>query len=100
MSKDKPLTDRQQVFVNNCARGSSQTDAYIDAGYKSRGASARAEASRLITKDNIKQAIQAKRAEIQAKQDITRDEVIANARWQVDFGKDKARADAVRAGNE
>ncbi len=38
--------------------------------------------------------------QIQAEMDITRDEVIANARWLIEHGKTRSIGADVRAGNE
>jgi phage terminase small subunit len=44
---------RHERFAQELAKGKSQADAYAAAGFNSRGSGARANASRLITDDNI-----------------------------------------------
>lgn len=52
------LTVKQKKFVAGVVEGKSQTKAYSDAGYSGEGITARANASRLATNDNIQQAIE------------------------------------------
>jgi phage terminase small subunit len=51
------LTALQERFKNNILKGMNQTDAYLAAGYKCSWAAARRNAARLMTKDDIFQAI-------------------------------------------
>jgi len=48
-----PLSARHQRFCELIAAGESGTDAYLQAGWKSSRAAARANASKLLTKANI-----------------------------------------------
>ena len=70
---DKPLTDKQQSFIEHYCTDAAfnATKAYILAGYSKTGADGNA--SRMIVKDSIKQAIVKKRAEISLKAGITVD---------------------------
>lgn len=52
------LTDKQQLFVAEYIVDLNAAAAYERAGYKATGASARANASRLLTNDNVQAAIQ------------------------------------------
>ncbi len=73
-----PISLKQQDFVNEyCNNGHNATKAYISAGYSNTKA-ARFNASRLITKDNIKQAISDYKAKQVAKQVNSRELVTTN----------------------
>jgi phage terminase small subunit len=66
----KELTAQQKMFVYNILEGMNQTDAYLSAGYRCTRSAARRNAARLMTKDDIQDAIKkaqgraAERAEI------------------------------------
>ena len=62
MSALDALSVRQRRFVEGVASGLSDVDAYVAAGYKARGGTARSGASTLRTKANIRSAL----AEIQS----------------------------------
>lgn len=47
------LNERQRRFADNVLKGMSQTEAYIEAGYKSRGNAAETNAARLIGNDKV-----------------------------------------------
>jgi len=52
------LNIRQRRFIDNLSEGMTQKKAYKDAGYEGKDDSLKANASRLITKDNLKAEIQ------------------------------------------
>lgn len=68
--------DRQRAFVFGVLEGKDQTQAYIDAGFKSTGDAARANASRLIANDNVAQAVAAGREVLQIKAGVTQEWVL------------------------
>lgn len=61
MAKDplSALNPRQRAFVRGVAEGLCDSEAYIQAGYKARGASARSGAARLLTNANVNAALNA-----------------------------------------
>ncbi len=60
MSDDKPLNPRQELFVKNMAKGTSATQAIINAGYNvSTRDSANRMGSRLMSQPSIKNALAA-----------------------------------------
>ncbi len=75
---EKPLTDKQQSFVEHYCTDASfnATKAYILAGYSSIGADGNA--SRLIVKDSIKQAIAGIKADISEKFELSKESVVNN----------------------
>ncbi|MDT2885518.1 terminase small subunit, partial [Lactococcus lactis] len=52
------LSERQKRFCELYVKTGNATQSYIDAGYKARGASARANASKLLTNPNVKSYIE------------------------------------------
>lgn len=70
------LNDRQRLFVFGVLSGKDQTQAYIDAGFKSAGEAARSNASRLITNDNVALAVDAGRDVLQIKAGVTQEYVL------------------------
>ncbi|MDT2889410.1 terminase small subunit [Lactococcus lactis] len=52
------LSERQKRFCELYVKTGNATQSYIDAGYKARGASARANASKLLTNPNAKSYIE------------------------------------------
>jgi len=55
------LTFKQQRFVDGLLMGLNQEDAYVQAGYKARGAAARVNASRLLARNDVSLALQERR---------------------------------------
>ena len=55
--KLRPLTVKQKKFVANKIKGLNNTTAYIEAGYNVSTDVARANASRMLTKANVSEAI-------------------------------------------
>jgi phage terminase small subunit len=53
MSKEKPLNDKQRLFVLGVFEGKNATQAYLDAGYKVKESVAAANASRMLKNANI-----------------------------------------------
>jgi phage terminase small subunit len=60
------LTEQQKKFCDNFIKSGNATQSYMDAGYKAKGEVARANASRLLTKANVKEYIKGKSAAIEA----------------------------------
>lgn len=58
------LNERQRRFADNVLRGMTQEEAYIAAGYKSKGAAARKNASRLMTNEDVQAYLNDRRAEL------------------------------------
>lgn len=52
------LTEQQKKFCDNFIKSGNATQSYMDAGYTAKGAAARANASRLLTYDNVKEYIE------------------------------------------
>jgi hypothetical protein len=73
---NRKLTNLQRRFVNNLLQGMHQDQAYIEAGYKARGAAARANASRLLTNDNVKKAIEAAQRRAAYKAEVTAERIL------------------------
>lgn len=71
------LTEKQRQFVEGYLAHGNALKAYEDAGYKCRGASARVEASRTLTKPYIQEALAARRAQLASANDVTPERVIA-----------------------
>ena len=97
-TKKRGLTVKQKRFVENILTSDNQTQAAIKAGYKPE--SARITASENLTKDNIKSEINKRTAEIEAKTDITLQEVIENARYLINLGKEKQNGTDISNGNK
>ena len=99
--KDK-LTAKQQAFVNSYADPGSKTynNAYqsaVKAGYAEATA---VQAGRAIAENcRVNKAIDDKWAEIAEKMDVTRGEVVKNARWLIKHGQDNGKGQDVAAGN-
>lgn len=70
-----PLNDKQRRFVWEYCVDHNATAAYIRAGYASRGAAARANASRLLTDDNVQSAINERLAEIDKRTHVDAEKV-------------------------
>lgn len=67
----KPLKGKQLLFAENyLKRPENQTQAYIDAGYKATGDSAKVSASQLLKNPNVAAHIERRRAELQEKADV------------------------------
>jgi hypothetical protein len=54
----------------------SQDEAYINAGYKAKGAAARANASRLLTNDNVKAVLDVRRKKAAYKAEVTAERIL------------------------
>src|SRR5262245_23127340 len=63
MSNNGALNARQERYAQLLAEGMPQSRAYVEAGYKARGQSADAEASKLIRIDKVKTRLAELRAE-------------------------------------
>ena len=74
MTCSQTLTDRERRFVDAFLISRKQTDAYIKAGYSPK--SARANASRMMDKENIRAAIAAGDAVVQKRQVKTLDDLV------------------------
>ena len=72
----KKLTPLQEKFVNNLLEGMHQDEAYIKAGYKAKGAAARANASRLLTNDNVKTALKERQKKAAEKVELTQERIL------------------------
>jgi hypothetical protein len=70
------LTDLQQRFVNNLLSGMHQDEAYVEAGYRARGAAARVNASRLLTKANVRTALAEGRKRVSDKAEVTAERIL------------------------
>ena len=77
MSAYDRLTELQRKFVEGYLAHGNAVKAYEDAGYKCRGATARVEASRTLTKPYIQHALTERRAQLAAANDVTPERVIA-----------------------
>ena len=82
------MSPKHKKFCASIAAGYSQVQAYIDAGYNP-GPSARTNAARLITKDNIKAEIDRMRAKLNAKVDITLESMIEDMQKLHDLAIEK-----------
>lgn len=78
MGRNGKMTARQVRFVEEYLVDLNATAAYQRAGYKSSEEAARRNAARLLTKDDISQAIQTALAERSARTEITQDYVLTN----------------------
>lgn len=76
MPKGDKLTNLQKRFANNILKGLNGKDAYIKAGYKTRGAGARVNASKLLTNTNIKAVIEKGQEKASDKAEITQERVL------------------------
>ncbi len=76
MPKGDKLTHLQERFKNNILKGMDGTAAYIAAGYKTKGAGARVNASKLLTKTNIKAAIKEGQKKAADKAEVTQERVL------------------------
>jgi phage terminase small subunit len=72
----RKLTYLQERFVNNLLSGMHQDEAYVVAGYKARGASARVNASRLLTNANIQAALENGRKKASDRAVITAERIL------------------------
>ena len=73
---NRKLTDLQQCFVNNLLSGMHQDEAYVEAGYRARGAAARVNASRLLTKANVRAALDEGRKRASDKAEVTAERIL------------------------
>src|SRR5918994_703614 len=80
MDKTNGLNERQYRFVHEYLKDLNAADAYRRAGYKARGAVARANASRLLTNANVQIAIVRARAEIAERTMVTKEYVMQGLR--------------------
>ena len=99
---DKPLTAKQRDWVRHYTdpAGEGYNNATASArlaGYSKR--SARQMGADTLSKPYVKAAIEAKQAIIADRANITREEVVNNARWLVDHGMATGKANAVSSGN-
>lgn len=69
--KERPLTVKQQEFVNNILKGHSQTGAYILAGYSAQGKTAEQAACRLARNVKVQAAIKKVRDKANKAAEIT-----------------------------
>jgi len=74
--KKSKLSAQQHLFVLGILKGLSQKEAYVQAGYKSRGAAAEANSTRLRKKEKIKRAIESAQAEAAAAVKITQQRIL------------------------
>ena len=66
--REAPITQQQELFCQGIAKGMTSTDAYKNAGYKSKSdATAQAAASRLMTKPKIKARLKELADEVKSK---------------------------------
>jgi phage terminase small subunit len=72
----KELTVQQQRFVDGILKGLTQEEAYVQAGYKSRGARARACSTRLLANVSVMLAIKEGRKADREDALVTRDRII------------------------
>lgn len=71
MSAYDDLTPKQRQFLEAYLVSGNATQAYTDAGYKGQGATARANASRMLTNANVQVAMGERRAQLVAAVDPT-----------------------------
>ena len=62
MTKKGKLNSRQKNFVENILKGMSQQRAYEEAGYNSTGNAARVQASRMMGKPKVQEALKERRS--------------------------------------
>lgn len=90
------LTAKQEIFVEEYCKDWNATRAALAAGYAA--SSAKLSGHNNITKYNVKQAIEAKKAVITKKIDVTTDEIIAKLRSiAFDITKMTNKGDILRA---
>lgn len=77
MSAYEDLTELQRKFVEAYLLSGNASEAYEAAGYKGRGATARVNASRMLTNANIQSALAERRAQLASAYDVTPERVIA-----------------------
>ncbi|MFA5359326.1 MAG: terminase small subunit [Patescibacteria group bacterium] len=94
----KKLTLKQSKFKESILQGDNGTKAAIKAGYAVK--SARVSAHRNITNHNIKAEIDKGIARIEAKTDVTIQEIINNARYLIELGISKKNGTDIAAGNK
>lgn len=73
---DRKLTGLQLKFINNLLSGMNQTEAYEKAGYKTRGAAARVNASQLLGNVSIQKALEQGRQKAAEKAVITQQRIL------------------------
>lgn len=76
MANDSNLNTRQLRFALGIIEGKTEEQAYVDAGYKARGANARAAASKLLTNDNVAAFIEEFRGKLRKESGITAERVL------------------------
>ena len=76
MSAYEDLSERQRQFVEAYLVSGNASEAYTEAGYKGRGATARVNASRMLTNANIQDALTERRAQLASAYDVTPERVI------------------------
>lgn len=74
MDEAENLNTRQLRFALGVIEGKTEEQAYVDAGYKPRGA--RANASRLIANDSVSAFIESKRGQLEQETDVKAADVI------------------------
>ena len=100
---DKPLTAKQSSFVQYYADPASETfnnatQSAIKAGYEGKWTASNA---KQITNNNqVKAAIEQCKAKIAKIMDVTRNEVIDNARYLINMGKELRNGSDIGKGNE
>jgi phage terminase small subunit len=94
----RPLNPKQLKFVERYLATGNATQSYIEAGYTKDPEAAKANAARLLTKDNVKQAVDAARAKALEKHPLTYEAALNNmweqARW---YGPDASHMARVKA---
>lgn len=70
------LSDQQRRFADGILQGRTQRDAYANAGYKARGASADANAARLLKNAKVAAYLAEKRAKLEKKAEINAERVL------------------------
>jgi hypothetical protein len=92
------LNPRQLKFVERYLATGNASKAYIDAGYRSRGATARAAAARLLTKASVRAALDGANLKAAERLEISADWVTANMKKLATFrGKGWSHMASVRA---
>ena len=96
------MTGKQEQFVEYyCEVGAKTygdaTKSAVKAGYSE--LTAKAIGAENLTKPAVRAAIEAKKAEIAKRAEITMDQVVRTAQWLIDYGIANNRHQAVQAGN-
>jgi len=98
-----PLTAKQTSFIQYYADPTSEThnnatQSAIKAGYSPKTASNNA--TQIMSNHGVSEGIRVYKAEIVEKADVTRSEVIDNARYLIDMGKTAKNGTDIGKGNE